>query len=108
MAREEGSATRTTYEAAFLQAGAPLLETYPLGEPEAIKRSVEAGLGIGIVSRFSVDNEVRAGRLKRLRISDVHLTRPLRLLYRSGRDLSHETSAFLAFLREAAGNPSSS
>ena len=34
--------------------------------PDAVKRAVLAGLGISIVSRLTVDEELMAGRLQRL------------------------------------------
>jgi len=101
LAREHGSATRTTYEAAFLRAGFPLPEPQVLGDTEAIKHAIAAGMGVSILSRFSVAEEVRAGRLEWLRIKRVELRRPLQLLYPRGPSRSPAVDQFLAFLRSA-------
>src|SRR2546422_2978556 len=101
LAREHGSATRTTYEAAFLRAGFPLPKPHVLGDTEAIKHAIAAGMGVSILSRFSVAEEVRAGRLEWLRIKRVELRRPLQLLYPRGPSRSPAVDQFLAFLRSA-------
>ena len=73
LAREHGSATRASVDAAFLQAEAPLPRTQVLGDTEAIKRAVSAGLGVAIVSGFSVELERRCGTLSVVRVADVEL-----------------------------------
>jgi DNA-binding transcriptional LysR family regulator len=99
LAREHGSATRTTYEAAMLSHGLPLPATHVVGDTEAIKRSVAAGLGIGLLSRFSVGDELKSGNLAALRLVGLPLRRPLHLLLPSDRDVSEPVSEFIGFLR---------
>jgi DNA-binding transcriptional LysR family regulator len=101
LSREHGSATRTTYEAVFLAAGLPLPRTHVVGDAEAIKRAVGAGMGISLLSRFSVADEVKAGRLAALRLEGVSLTRPLHLLLPEERASSGAVSDFVAYLRAA-------
>jgi DNA-binding transcriptional LysR family regulator len=101
LAREHGSATRTTYEAAFLSAGAPLPEPEVVGDTEAIKRAVAAGIGVAIVSRASVADEVREGKLRQLRIRTVRLVRPLHILLPSTSARSRAVAAFVKFVRAA-------
>jgi DNA-binding transcriptional LysR family regulator len=102
LTREHGSATRTTYEAAFLHAGSPLPQSHVLGDTEAIKHAVAAGLGIAIVSRFSIGEEARAGTLKWIRVKGVQLRRPLQLLLPHAPAPTSATLEFLAHLRSAA------
>jgi len=104
LAREHGSATRTTYEAAFLRAGYPLPQAQVLGDTEAIKHAIAAGMGVSILSRFSVGEEVSAGRLKWLRVKGVDLRRPLQLLYPRGPARPHAVDQFLALLRSRAAS----
>jgi len=101
LAREHGSATRTTYESVFLSRGLPLPPAHVVGDTEAIKRAVAAGLGIALLSRFSVIEEVKAGQLVALRLAGVSLVRPLHLLLASDRDTSAAVLDFVAFLRRA-------
>jgi DNA-binding transcriptional LysR family regulator len=99
LSREHGSATRMTYEAVFLAAGLPLPKIHVVGDTEAIKRAVAAGMGIALLSRFSVSDEVKGRRLVALRLEGVSLIRPLHLLLPSERDISAAVSEFVEFLR---------
>ena len=74
--------------------------TQVIGDTEAIKRSVAAGLGVGIVSRFAVQAEVRAGLLALIRLTGLELGRPLQLVWDPGRELSPPALEFLEFLKE--------
>ena len=104
LAREHGSATRASVDAAFLQAEAPLPRTQVLGDTEAIKRAVSAGLGVAIVSGFTVELERGSGMLSVVRISDVELHRPLKIVRDAARTPSPAARDFLAFLKGPAGS----
>jgi DNA-binding transcriptional LysR family regulator len=65
---------------------------------EILKRMVEVGLGISLVPRFSVQNEVRQGLLHCLPISDYCFKRPLALIHRKGKSLSRPMQAFVDIL----------
>jgi DNA-binding transcriptional LysR family regulator len=70
---------------------------------ETIKRSVEAGLGVSIVPEDTVKNELRAGTLVEVRLSDEKLTRPVGIVHRKRRVLSAPARAFVDLLvREMA------
>jgi len=101
LSREQGSATRTTYEAAFLAAGLPLPQIHVVGDTEAIKRAVAAGMGIAFLSRFSVSEEVKSRRLVAHRIEGLTLTRPLHLLLPAELDGAPAILHFAQFLRGA-------
>jgi DNA-binding transcriptional LysR family regulator len=101
LAREHGSATRTTYEAVFVSHGLPLPPTHVVGDTEAIKRAVAAELGIALLSRFSVAEEVRSGHLVALRLAGLSLLRPLHLLLPSERPTSAAVDDFVRVLRDA-------
>ncbi len=105
LAREHGSATRTTYEAAFLRAGVPLPQPQVVGDTEAIKSAVAAGMGVSLLSRFSVAAEVRSGALRWMRIKGVSLTRPLQLLLLPGPPRSRAVADLVEFLRSARRPP---
>jgi LysR family transcriptional regulator, low CO2-responsive transcriptional regulator len=66
--RERGSALRASVEkllGAALLAGDGVIQ---LGETEAIKRCVEAGLGVALIQGIAVEREVAAGNLCALRL----------------------------------------
>jgi DNA-binding transcriptional LysR family regulator len=71
LTREPGSALHATVEKLF---GADALDAdnvILLGETEAIKRSVEAGLGVALVQGIAVEREVTAGSLRTLKLTGV-------------------------------------
>jgi DNA-binding transcriptional LysR family regulator len=64
--REEGSGTREVMLEAMNIAGASPQElniVMELGSPEAVKGAVEAGMGVSILSRATIDKELRLGSL---------------------------------------------
>ena len=64
--REEGSGTREVMLEAMTIAGASAQEmniVMELGSPEAVKGAVEAGMGVSILSRATIDKELRLGSL---------------------------------------------
>jgi len=72
--------------------------TMELDNIETIKRSVEAGLGISILPRSALENEVKAGTLLARPFATAHLTRPIGIIYRRGREQSAAVRAFLETL----------
>jgi LysR family transcriptional regulator, transcriptional activator of the cysJI operon len=77
--REEGSATRREFDGWTHHHRLTLARTMTFDGPDAVKRAVIAGLGIAIVSRLTVEDELNARRLVRLKVAfplparDVHL-----------------------------------
>jgi DNA-binding transcriptional LysR family regulator len=78
-------------------AGLKLAPALELGNIEAVKKAVEAGLGISIVSRCAVQREVDAGTLKALRVRGVPLERQLFYCWRKGKEFSRAAKAFVDF-----------
>ena len=77
--RETGSGTREIFEKAL---GIPLMELssgIEMGHTEAIKKAVEAGLGVSCLSRLAVQRELDHGWLVEIPTT-LHLERPLSLL----------------------------
>jgi DNA-binding transcriptional LysR family regulator len=65
---EQGSTQRRVVEAWFHRAGVSPAHAMELGNTEAIKQLVGAGLGLSLGSWFAVRNDARAGRLVALRL----------------------------------------
>lgn len=61
--REEGSGTREVFEAALECDGLQLVSCVELGHTEAIKKAVQAGLGVSCLSRLAVQTELEQGWL---------------------------------------------
>ncbi|TSK08187.1 MAG: LysR family transcriptional regulator [Geobacter sp.] len=98
--REKGSGTREVFEAAMERAGVTYAIALELGHTEAIKKAVEAGLGVGCVSRMAVQRELDHGWL--LEVSNpVDLQRTLLLVTRKNDYRTALMRAFLAMLEES-------
>ncbi len=66
--REKGSGTRQTFDNAMRGLLAQLNIALELQHTEAIKRAVEAGLGIGCLSRVTLEEAFRRGSLVELKV----------------------------------------
>lgn len=80
---------------AFRRYKTPLRMTVELPSLEAIKRFVEMGNGIALVPGLTVQKELAAGTLVRVRVREFQVERRLRLVYRRQATLSHAAQAFL-------------
>lgn len=69
-----------------------------LGSTEAVKQAVKAGLGISLVLAASVDEEVRAGTLRAIPVSEPGLAKELVVVYPEAFAAHPPVSAFLSHL----------
>ncbi|MBI1736033.1 MAG: LysR family transcriptional regulator [Candidatus Rokubacteria bacterium] len=92
---ERGATLRRVIDAWFQRGGAPPARVMEMGNTEAIKKLVQAGLGRSVTSWFSVKSEVRSRALAARRLAPP-LHRQIGLVHR--RDKTH-TPALEAFLR---------
>ncbi len=96
--REQGSGTRIAAERFFAQKGMTLTGSIEMNSNEAIKQSVEAGLGLGIVSIHTVELELKAGRLKTLDVQSFPIMRKWYVVHRKDKRLSPVARAFKDFV----------
>ena len=95
--REKGSGTREVFEAAMAAQGIGHTVTLELGHTEAVKKAVEAGLGVSCLSRLAVQREIEHGWLRGV-TTPLDLRRRLTVLTRSERYRSKLLETFLAHL----------
>ncbi|MBA3945750.1 MAG: LysR family transcriptional regulator [Herpetosiphonaceae bacterium] len=100
LVREAGSAQQSTLSALLRDRHIQPQRTLTLGNIEAIKRSVEAGLGAAVVPEITVRREVQAGTLVSLHIADVREERSFNYAFRHDRALSSTAQAFIAILEK--------
>jgi DNA-binding transcriptional LysR family regulator len=101
--REKGSGTRRVVEAALKAAGIQMKHTrviMELDSTEAIKSAVEAGLGVGFVSRRAIQKELKLDTLREAHITKLSIQRTFAIIYPRGPEPSGAAGAFLRFLRE--------
>jgi molybdate transport repressor ModE-like protein len=98
---ESGSSTRTVAERHLARAGYHPANRWELDSNEAVKRSVQAGLGIGFVSQLVVSDELDRGELVSFRIEGADpMRRWIYVLSPDDRDSTHAEQAFMATLSD--------
>lgn len=103
--REPDSGTRKVFARILEKNGlkeSSLQEVAEIGSTAAIKEAVKAGIGISILSRRAVIDDVKCGRLVAVSVKDHKLQRPFYLIQRKNRALSPVASVFLDYLRDNA------
>jgi DNA-binding transcriptional LysR family regulator len=98
--REEGSATRQVTERALRRAGIAPQATMELDHTETIKRAVMAGLGVAFVSRFAIEDEVRARRLRVVAVRGLRISRHFHVIHDERRPPGASGRAFAGFLEQ--------
>jgi DNA-binding transcriptional LysR family regulator len=93
--REPGSATRALLEDRLRQAGIRPRVSMELGSNEAIKRAVEMGMGVSVLSGAIVKREEAAGLLRVIRIREKGLSRQFEIIIHRERQRSRLIGAFL-------------
>ncbi|HWQ14517.1 MAG TPA: LysR substrate-binding domain-containing protein [Roseiflexaceae bacterium] len=98
LTREPGSALHASVARLLGPAALAGERVILLGETEAIKRSVEAGLGVALVQAIAVEREVAAGTLRALALHGGDDTRTYNVAHAQGRELSSAARALLHLL----------
>jgi DNA-binding transcriptional LysR family regulator len=96
---EAGATLRRVIDGWFHRAGVAPRAPMELGNTEAIKKLVEAGLGLSVTSWFSVKSEVRARALTAMRLTPP-LERQLGLVRRRDKPRTPPLDAFVAALED--------
>jgi DNA-binding transcriptional LysR family regulator len=99
---EAGSRTRVLVERKLREAGVPVRIALQMPGTEGVKRAVEAGLGVGIVSGFSIEAECATGVLRRIAVEGWRLTRTMNLVYRTQKYFAPVGERFREFARSYA------
>ena len=102
---ETGTNLRTYVDGLLNAAGVEEQVTMELDNVEAIKRMIEAELGLSMLPEVSVSAEVAAGRLVALKLTGVpHARRRIRLVHRRDKYLSTALRAFMHLLETTGIN----
>jgi DNA-binding transcriptional LysR family regulator len=101
--RERGSGTRQTFDRAMHGLLPDLHIAMELQHTEAIKRAVEAGLGVGCLSRISLVDAFKRGSLVALDVPGRDFTRELFLITHRRKFHGTALQRWLELCRESAG-----
>lgn len=100
--REEGSGTREVILEYLNEVGMSTTDLHvimELGSPEAIKGAVEAGIGITILSRATLNKELRLGTLVAVDL-DPTLERPFSFVHQKQKFRQHGVQKLLSFAQQ--------
>jgi len=100
--REPGSGTRAATERYFAEHKTTLTPGMEMNSNIAIQRAVEAGLGLGLVSRHTLDMELKLNRLVVLNVEDTPIMRHWYMVHRPGKRFSAAAQSFIDFMRTDA------
>lgn len=100
LTREPGSALHATVERLLGASALGGTDVIQLGETEAIKRSVEAGVGVALVQSIAVEREVAAGSLRALTLRGGDDRRIYAYAHRRHSPLTEAAQALVTLLFE--------
>lgn len=101
---EEGTNLRRYVDRLLSTAGVKEQVSMEMDNVEAIKKMIEARLGISLLPSMAVEAEVAAGRLAALPLADVPgASRTVSLIYRADKYVSAAMKGFMRLLAELAG-----
>lgn len=101
--RESGSGTRASLKQRLREVDINEDEfevVMTLGSTAAVKKAVECGAGVSIVSERAVENEVNLGLIQKIYVTGMDLSRDFYTVHKRQRVLSPAATALLQFLEE--------
>jgi DNA-binding transcriptional LysR family regulator len=99
---EKGSASRNIVDEFISRNNLYVSVTLELSNNEAIKRAVEQGLGLSLISENVVREEIERKKLKPVPIADPTLKRKYFLIYHKDKYLSQPFQMFLSMVKQWA------
>jgi DNA-binding transcriptional LysR family regulator len=99
--REKGSGTRETFEIYLHSVGIDLNSlnvVAVLGSTDSVKEAVKSGLGVSFISRIAVEEELKRGLLKELKIEGLDIKRNFYVVTHKKRTLPQTYIEFIRFL----------
>ena len=101
--RENGSGTRDLFEQEMKEKQIKYKVAGVYNNAEAIKKAVEAGLGISVISKRAVRHEIRQGRLISFSLPETVFKRKFRLVYHKNKYISPHLLQLIELCREIDG-----
>lgn len=98
--REKGSGTRVMMEKFFQDRDIHIQSKMELATNEAVKQAVMAGLGISLLSNFSMSHEVKEGRIRLLPLKGLPLKAEWKLIWLKQKKHPPAVKAFIKWISE--------
>jgi DNA-binding transcriptional LysR family regulator len=100
---QHGAGVRQMIEDELRRSGSRLRDLevpLELGLQESVRSAVQAGFGVGFISRRAVESDLAAGTLAEARVRGLDLARDIWIVRAAGRAGSSAAQAFVSFARE--------
>jgi LysR family transcriptional regulator, low CO2-responsive transcriptional regulator len=81
----DDSVSRRIVDEKFAEAGVSARVVMAMRSPEAMRKLVEAGVGISFLPSLTVADALQSGELKEVGVKGIHFTREMGLAWKSGR-----------------------
>ncbi len=102
--REKGSGTREVFVSALEQKSIDYNIFMEFGHTEAIKKAVEAGLGVSCISKRCIKDEISYGKLAEVNIEGLTINRSLFFIHHKDKYLSNLINTFIEFAQANVEN----
>jgi LysR family transcriptional regulator, low CO2-responsive transcriptional regulator len=102
LVREAGSGTRNAMERFFVEQNIKINRGMEADTSEAVKQAVQAGMGLGIMSRHTIELELITNRLKILDVDGFPIIRHWHIVHRKNKRFSKVAKTFKDFLLKEA------
>lgn len=98
--REKGSATRIIMEDFIDRKNLDGLKKFELTSNEAVKQAVIAGLGVSIMPKIGLRNELKSGDLKIIKMKGLPIITHWNLIWLKGKQLNQVAKTYIDFIEE--------
>ncbi|MDD3920995.1 MAG: LysR family transcriptional regulator [Eubacteriales bacterium] len=93
--REEGSGTRKTFETVMAAANIPWHAVWTCTNADSIRMAVAANLGVSVISKLSIAQDVESGRLCTAQVRSLHFVRMLKTIYHRNKYITTPMQEFM-------------
>jgi DNA-binding transcriptional LysR family regulator len=93
--REKGSGTRKTFEDKMTENQLTWKATWTCNNTDTIKMAVAEGLGVSVISRLSVINELASGLLCEIPVKGIKFKRQFKIIYHKNKYLTEIMKRFI-------------
>jgi DNA-binding transcriptional LysR family regulator len=96
--REPGSGTRKVFEETMARYNVRYKIKHVLNNTEAIKKAMEANIGVSVISKLALKEEIKRGSLVRVNIENVRFERKFNIIYHKDKFKSKLFEEFIRYL----------
>jgi DNA-binding transcriptional LysR family regulator len=100
---QSDSVSRRLVDEKFAEAGLTPRVVMAMRSPEAMRKLVEAGVGISFLPFLTVQDALKSGALKEVRVKNVNMSREIGLAWKRGRYLSPAIQELLSTIADKFG-----